>query len=564
MAGLLATIASGVQLEPICLETIGLRSVVQANPQLDGSTVTVGLVELCQQGDCAAGGYAFMPNFEHVGLSQVRLRGLYYYDNPDRPVCYSQHASSIAGLLFGNDTAAQASALGDFAYRGIVPNASLELYEANWFLYRRVMGGLDKPVAADVLSCSWGTVSDDPLTLFWQRGVDAFVERHGCVVVAGAGNGGEGSEIRKPSWGSNVISVGTANGLGEFPDRLRYVGGPLGDESCFGPTDDARCKPDIIAVGLTVGPRPDSTKDYYSSPGPVGYSSFATAQVAGVAGLLIDAARQYQFEGADDVRVVKALLLNGADKLLGWHRGYMTPDDDADWPLDFRQGAGLLDATNSFNQLIAGRYDPIQPAEQGWDLNTVALAADDPNWIRVYPLAGTYSANTTLQATIVWLQHYQQGGVFTPAPHARLSLELWSLDKQGRLSEQLDYCASPRDTVGHIYWQSDRSCRLALVVRGLSGPVKQYETFGLAYALNQKNWIGDQLPADINRDGIVNVDDILQWTWEWDKWHGTGPYYNEYPFWLPEDVNCDGTIDTQDFALISTQWLQRSPWYAEP
>ena len=550
-------------IEPACLEAIGVRRLLHQHPELTGAAATVGLVELCQPARHDSPGYSFMPNLQHDCFDGIDREGSYHYDNPHRPVRYSQHATVIAALLFGYDEQASCDGLGHFFYRGIVPAAAMEVYEANWFLYRRVMA-VGPTIPSDVLTVSWGTDAQDELTMYWQRGIDALAARDRCVIVAGCGNGGTDNTIAKPSWGYNVISVGTARGLGQFPHSFQYVGRPIFEHSSFGPTEDGRSKPDVIALGLAVEPTVDSPHSYQFNRQGVGYSSFAAPQVAGIAALLIDAARFNQIDQGDDPLVIKALILNGANKLVGWHKGTTDPDDDHESPLDYRQGAGLVDAAASYRQLTAGQYNPASPSPTGWDAAAVALTPNDPNSQRIYHL-GNANPGTQVKATLTWNRHYQQNGLFAALPLNSISLELWTVAANGELLHRLDHSDSTRDTVQHLYFENHTQGPLAIVVRSLENrpPHTPYEDYGLAYTVAQKNWTGDQFAADLNLDGIVDAQDIVIWVAAWTDWQqrNTTGETDHNDLSVPEDLNCDGRIDQTDFNILTQQRNRKAPWH---
>ncbi|MBN1765395.1 MAG: S8 family serine peptidase, partial [Sedimentisphaerales bacterium] len=555
-------------IQPECLEPIGVREVTAFQPELTGRSVNVALVELSQPGDDPDNDildYHFLPNIDHQALENINLRNIYSYQNPQRQALSSDHASMIAGILFGDtgEDLVEMERPGRFRYKGIIPQASVDLFETNWFLYKKVLSSEHEPFDNDVISISWGTDADDAVTMWWQRGLDAMVVRDNVLIVAASGNGSdEFHSISKPSWGHNIISVGAARSLGRYPEFLTYLGPPTENGSNSGPTEDGRCKPELIAPGLCLGPVAYSYKTFVCDMSAESFSSYAAPQVAGVAGLLIDAARQNDLIPADDPRVIKALLLNGANKLIGWHKGFSGLDDDYAAPLDYRQGAGLVDAWNSYQQLIAGRYDPNQmDSNTGWDWNMVSLDPNYPDHQKVYYLPRPVAKEGVITATLCWYQYYQQEGIaYQPLPHNILVLELWSVDDEGRLLDRLDYSESTLDTLQHIYYQNVTELQVALVVsvlprsQGLDG----YEAFGLAFTDNQSNWLGDQLAGDLNADGIVAVQDMMQLINAW-KSQKDGDMLTDYYF--KEDINCDGLIDALDFEIMATQWQKQSAWY---
>ena len=261
--------------------------------------------------------------------------------------------------------------------------------------------------------------------------------------------------------------------------------------------------------------------------------------------------------------------------MAGWHKGKCDPNDDAYFPLDYRQGAGLVNAWNSYRQLCAGRYDPNSVNDPnsgrinaGWDLDEIAVDPADPNSVRIYEMKSELGTGDIFKATLTWYRRYQSKGMFAALPQVRLILELWSLDAQGRLGRKLDGSASEADNLQHIYYRGEEGIRIALVVRGGGSEEEQATrkvTYALAYSGVDGNWSGDQWSADFNADGIVDVADLLQFIQAWRR-------YREEPAWaqlaleepyLAEDLNGDGQVNTKDFDIFSQQWQKRSCWYRQ-
>ena len=169
-------------------------------------------------------------------------------------------------------------------------DVSVVLAAMEWIAVHREEYGID------VLSLSFGTDSSqsyelDPLDFaverLWQAGV---------VIVAAAGNRGEGgSKIDKPGDDPLVITVGAADLHGTVGTSDDTVA-PF---SSRGPTQDGVAKPDLVAPGITIVSQraPKSTSDAMRPTARVGRHYFkgtgtsqATAMVAGVAALVLDAA----------------------------------------------------------------------------------------------------------------------------------------------------------------------------------------------------------------------------------------------------------------------------------
>src|SRR5208283_628756 len=181
---------------------------------------------------------------------------------------------------------------------------------------------------------------------------DNYAAQYKTLFVSGIGNGGA---VNPPATCYNGIGVGA------------YGGG-----SSVGPTlDNGRAKPDIMA--------------------PAGETSFSTPYVAGAAAVLMQAGLRGDggngTNSAADIRMVKALLLNGAIKPADW-------TNNAPSPLDTRYGTGVLNVFNSYEQLAGGRHGYIVSTSvstggahpptgasgtvstlSGWDFNTNTSSA---------------------------------------------------------------------------------------------------------------------------------------------------------------------------------------------
>src|SRR4029078_6585924 len=115
-------------------------------------------------------------------------------------------------------------------------------------------------------------------------------------------------------------------------------------------------------------------------------TSFAAPSVTGGAALLYDAA--YSLLGATpnarDTRVMKAVLMNSADKTLGWNNGQVAhPNGNGGvlttQSLDSRLGTGRMNLNRAFDQLLSGTTDVAGAAAGvvgtveniGWDFGQV-------------------------------------------------------------------------------------------------------------------------------------------------------------------------------------------------
>jgi hypothetical protein len=277
-----------------------------------------------------------------------------------------------------------------------------------------------------------------------------------------AGNSGVGvNTISAPATSYNGITVGSLTALEAYNSpSVTSSGGDIDfKDPVNGTAPASRRRVDIAAPGenlgsayyggLTGGNAPTlSGPPSGSLGGPNFYTrdldgtSYASPLVAGGASLLHSAADTF-FPGqssAHDSRVIKAVLMNSAEKTEGWTNGQV-PHENGNGgvktlvSLDRRVGAGRMDLDNAFDQYLSGTTDvPGEDAgsqgkvkEVGWDLGEVSEGTPSDYFI-TKPLEG----GTTLTATLTWFRDRglsdSGGGIlFTDNSFSDLDLEVWSV-----------------------------------------------------------------------------------------------------------------------------------------
>jgi hypothetical protein len=494
--------ADALPVQPAALDYTNIRALSATDPNLTGNGILIGTI--CPSESYVNGraqnDYRF--NMNHQSLSDADV---YFLDGTDGRYGISSHATSVAGILLGFDPAASYPDIGNFQYRGACPDASVNVYEFNQFL-ARLFGGL--PLEEDILVLSLG----DMFESWWVRALEQAAAEKDFLIVASNGNGASAQTPMPlyPAAGSNVISVGVIDALMDADGNISVwdFSTPKAVNSSTGPTEDQRCKPDIVAPGTALVPSGNEDDDYVLQRN---WSSLAGPVVAGTAALLeqkalSDAALKAAYDRPGKSLVLKAALMNSARKLPYWHKGLVTPDDDPNVPLDYAQGAGVVDAVAAYDQLTAGMGKPGKVPTAGWD-NRVLQTGE---WGYEYAFK-VPDPNQMITATLCWNRAYQNTYPFDHIleKDTDLRLELWGIDLNNSDNNVLlDYSDSVNDNVEHIYFACDPNyTAYAIRVKFNTQqpdepPVKQ--RFALAWSVGPNRQVGNPWWYDLNADDKVD------------------------------------------------------------
>lgn len=219
----------------------------------------------------------------------------------------------------------------------------------------------------------------------------------------------------------NAIMVGAVRAITREALRAERIV-PL-DVSGFGPTDDGRIKPELVAVGDRVRSASAAADDAYSTA--TGTSS-ATAAVAGATALLTQLHRQLN-QGADlRAAALKALLVH-------------TARDAGEPGPDVGTGYGLLDAQAAADLLVADAN--AQPAAR----HLLLGALDAGETLILRPGTDDTTEDGSLRVTLAWLD--------PPAEPARGGVD----DQTATLVDDLDLVVVTPDGRRHLPWSLEPS-----------------------------------------------------------------------------------------------------------
>ncbi|MHC4143580.1 MAG: S8 family serine peptidase [Planctomycetota bacterium] len=547
-------------LQPQGLRYAGIYALREIDPGLTGAGVKFAVISRSYSyvGDEPQNDYR--PPVEHSCFKATQFT---FHDNGELPAGISPHSTAICSVLFGEDPAAFHPDMGQFYYQGATPQAQANIYEFWHFLMNNVHG--HSPPDADIIAAGIGS----PLEDWWTRGIESLAEHYGIVVVAGIGNGADAYHtVLYPGAGANAIGVGVVDSVntGDPVTNLAEFALAYPEHSSFGPTGNGRSKPDIVAPGNCLAAEVNEPNGFE----PTGdWSSFSTPIVAGAIGLLVQKARQDPDLGPavspkGGNCVIKSILLNSATKLPYWHKGQLQTDDDHFVPLDYIQGAGLLNAVGAYENLLAGQMGPGDVLTTGWDLNRLA-ESDRPE--NVYKITIPEPSDKQITATITWNRHYERVYPFKAAAekNENLRLEIWAVDPGNPNNNYLlDYSDSSVDNVEHIYVAADAAYANYEIIVSFSGTDEKTEPdrgerYGLAWTVGDKPEADNIFLYDLNADGIVNEDDLVI---ALNNLLNSG---NSPDTYLIGDIKPDGAIDAADLARIldQIQINRRADWHTE-
>lgn len=454
----------------------------------------------------------------------------YFYDSEvwshsfgDEQDLWDRHATWSGNLLGGRGPAPSRTGIAPMVDLSSAATATRwvgSAYTSNWSQTLATANAAYKHFTVtdpvDVISSSWG-FSDSDANSSFVVGIDALAyENPFTLHVAASGNSGFSSNsVLAPASGVNVLSVG---GLGYEEGRYdaRWSSSGRGLSDYYDPVNGlirgVRASVDLMAPaqnisalrygGTTGGNNPtlagaveSATRD---SNGLFG-TSLSTPIAAGAVSLLhsLRAGEMSENEESRDARVVKAVLINSADKLFGWDSGLLDEGGvlTTRQSLDAEQGAGRINLEGAFEQYgpSGGAFTgelgleaaPNGEFTIGWDLGEMS-----PGESFFYELGDAGGSGEAVSGSLVWYRERQTvGGSTEDLKQADFDLFLW-VDELG--AGEFDLVAqsiSEYNTTEHLELILSRPGRYRFEVR-YDGDIfrtldaSESEIFGFAWNLS--------------------------------------------------------------------------------
>ena len=309
---------------------------------------------------------------------------------------------------------------------------------------------------ADVINSSWGGSGDPTASAPEYLAIDGLARQNPSVAfVAAAGNSGS-AQVGVPAACFNGIAVGSLGGT-NFLHPSEFSSRGLVD--FYNPATGVTHSSVRVAVDIAAPGEQLFLAAYLGGTGSIGAAlpgiarnpspnnlyftnmdgtSYAAPIVAGGIALLKDVAKTHpwlNFNGnplAMDTRVVKSVLMAGAQKTVGWDNGqtFINGISVTTQALDPATGAGALDLSGSTQVYYLGTRDVDgsgggQIAPSGWDAGTINLKG-----VTDYKFAAPFAQDFSLSVSLNWFtvrdfnDLTNQG---TDIGFSNLDLELWQL-----------------------------------------------------------------------------------------------------------------------------------------
>ncbi|HID63743.1 MAG TPA: peptidase S8, partial [Anaerolineae bacterium] len=296
-------------------------------------------------------------------------------------VSTSYHATHVAGTMAGDGANSAAQGGSPYQWKGMAPGADIISYD--WYDNISEHNGAINTYGIELSQNSWSLWIDENLFNncslygdydFYAPDYDQIVTGlYGKRIVVAFAAGNERNDcdcgmsctspyinygnIPPPGTAKNVITLGATN---SNDDSMTYF-------SSWGPVDDGRIKPDVVAPGCESGGGIKSTFPG-NTYGTYCGTSMAAPAVSGISGLLIQQYRSI-YGGADPwPSTVKALLIHTAVDLDD-ATSYYNPGPD------YASGYGRVDAQAAADVLRARDLRQDSVSNGATDTYTITVPA---------------------------------------------------------------------------------------------------------------------------------------------------------------------------------------------
>jgi len=418
---------------------------------------------------------------------------------------YDRHATWAAMLVGGRQTAVSPQ----FRQQGLAPGTDLRsgAIATEWSGLAYALSfaiSADSYItaytgsfnSADVVNSSYGYTDPggtEAATLF----TDAMsFQSPGTLHVVSAGNSGPGANtVGAPGSGYNTLTVAALGNANTFASVAGFSSRGPQEFAYYFSADEIIRIPGVRAAVDLAAPGASITTAFYGGQAGgnnasldgstdegsdanaytdfINGTSFAAPIVAGGAALVASAAKTLPaLSGNPDAAqsvVVKALLLNGADKTSGWNNGQQVVNVGSTTAivttqsLDWAAGAGRMNLDTTFDLQVNGQTDVPGTGtgnlgavvKTGWDYGNSFVGVSND-----YRISEWLRGGTSFTTSLTWMRARDwddvTGDLFEIA-QANLNLSVWELDEANTLTTLIARSESLYNTVEHLSFTLPRS-----------------------------------------------------------------------------------------------------------
>ncbi|MBL7206445.1 MAG: S8 family serine peptidase [Candidatus Aenigmarchaeota archaeon] len=426
-------------------------------------------------------------------------------------VAENYHATHVAGIMVSNGSLSQSKGGTAFQWKGMSPNATVVSYyfwpQAS--TYTEINESITSYGAVlsqnswgwNVHNCSElgdydsdsqeydkivrGTTTPKPMTVVFSAGNERATTTDSFGLYY-CGAASQGSHTYNTSLGPGATAKNTIT-VGAVDDSEN-----MASFSSWGPTDDGRIKPDVVAVGVNI----KSTyigETYTELDG----TSMAAPVVSGIIGLMVESYRNTHNNANITPSTVKAILIHTAKDL------------DNTGP-DFKMGWGLVNATAAINKIIDDKnYSGI--------IKNGSLSDGTNNTYTIL----VSENNSQIKLTLVWSDY--QGTLSAPKKLIN-NLDLWIENSTGdrfypwilNLSNLTQPATTGNDSINNIEQiiiNNASSGNYTVIVNGTSMPQAPQEYSLIFNDLGNPLWSDNKTSP--NSSGLYTENQSYQFNITW-------------------------------------------------